>query len=104
MNLFFRTVSCSITRNLPLENTIYIRRTTMLTTPSLFLERALAFAEQSNIDYDVCYPQLDCVMSSILPLFRNGRIFGYIRMSSAGEFRFETIAGVQEPVNFKQVA
>lgn len=72
--------------------------------PSDFLEKALVFAEQQGIDYDMCYPQLDCVMSYVLPLMRQGRLFGYIRMYGTGEMSFEAIGYRQPAAGLTMVA
>lgn len=61
----------------------------MMEHPLVFLEKALAYADQNGIDYDICHPQLDCVINNILPLMRQGRVFGYIRMTPKGEMLFE---------------
>jgi hypothetical protein len=76
----------------------------MLTTPSLFLEEALAWADRNDIDYDICYPQIDCIMSSILPLFRGRRIVGYIKRNNAGEFFFELIGQKQTRRSIRRAA
>ena len=76
----------------------------MPTAPAIFLEEALAWADNNSIDYDICYPQLDCVISSILPLFRNGRVVGYIRRNSAGEFFFALIGQKQPQHNALRAA
>lgn len=76
----------------------------MMEHPLVFLEKALAYADHNGIDYDICDPQLDCVMNNILPLLRRGQVFGYIRMASKGEMWFEHASSQQQVTGLLRAA
>lgn len=76
----------------------------MVEHPLIFLEKALAYADQNGIDYDICAPQLDCVMNNVLPLIRHRQVFGYIKMVAHGEMWFEYAGRTQQVTGLLRAA